>query len=179
MRIHSKKIIGIILVLLYSLSFMAGCGEKDTQVNTNINNIVISDAMLKSITNRGVVSITDDSPASIWWVPKAQKTTLNEVIAWLQQAKPYIGEIPYDQISGTFNANMAPSKLYIINLDKHEIILQPAFYLASIDGKSYQASYVTNVLKLSYDNQVSYIQSTKLFNWLKNDEWKAEFKITI
>lgn len=173
---HKKTIISGVFILIMSLSFMAGCGEKHSQEISSSKTDdagVISNTELESIANSGVVSLADDSPAGIWWIPKTQKNTLCEVLYWLQQAKPYEGEIPKDQSSGIFNANIEPSTLFITTSDKHMIAIKPAFYLTSNGRKS----FISEVLQLSNNKQKSYIQSSQLFNWLKNDEWKTEFEM--
>lgn len=137
---------------------------------------VMSTIELKSISNGGLVSITDDSAASIWWLPKSQKNTLYEVISWLQQAKPYKGKIPQSQNSVVSHGNIGPSVLYISTSDKHEITIHPAFYLVS-DGKSFEVKYITDVLQINNDGQKNYIQSNQLYSWLKNNKWKTEFEM--
>lgn len=98
------------------------------------------------------------------------------MVSWLQQAEQYKGEIPQDQISEIFHANIGPAKLYITTSDKRTITIQPAFYLASKDGKSFEKRYITDVLQLSNDKQKSYVQSGELFNWLKNNKWESEMR---
>lgn len=180
MRSHRNMIICGVFVLIMSLSFMTGCGEKHSQEidsSKTDDTQIISTSKLKSIENSGVISLADDSPASFYWVPKNQKTTLYEVTSWLQQAKPYKGKIPKSQNVGMFNGNIDPSILYIKTSDEHEITIQPAFYLAPSDGKSFVVHYINNVLQLNNDKQKIYIQSSELFNWLKNDKWKTEFEM--
>lgn len=180
MKSHRKMIICGVFILIMSLSLMAGCGEKHSQeidVSKTGDTGMISTAELKSIANSGVASLTDDSAASIWWVPKDKKTTLNEVTSWLQQAKPYKGKIPKSQNVGIFKGNIFPSKLYIKTSDEHEVTIQPAFYIAISNGKSSVVNYINNVLQLKNGNQKIYIQSSELFNWLKNDKWKTEFEM--
>ncbi len=173
---HRNMIICDVFILIICLSFMTGCVERSDS-SKMVETGVISTTELKSIEKSSIVSLTDDSPASIWWIPKVQETTLSEVISWLQQAKEYRGKIPQSQISGVFKANIGPSKLYIATSDKHEITIQPAFYSVANDGKGSEVCYVTDVLELSNDKQKVYIQSSELFNWLKNDKWKTEFEM--
>lgn len=52
------------------------------------------------------------------------------------------GKIPQSQISEVFNANIGPSVLYITTSDKHEISIQPVFYLVASDGKGSEVRYV-------------------------------------
>lgn len=159
---------------------MISCKEKHYE-EIHASNVsgtqVISNSEIKTIKNGGIISLTDDSPASLYWAPKNQKTTLYELTSWLQQAKLYEGEIPKSQDIGIFNANINPSILYIKTSDKHEITIQLAFYLVSNNRKSFEVRYIADVLQLNNDKQKIYIQSSNLFKWLRNDKWKTGFKI--
>ncbi|SMC19269.1 hypothetical protein SAMN02745134_00782 [Clostridium acidisoli DSM 12555] len=168
-----------IVTLIMSLNFMTSCGEKYSQqihASKTSATQVISNSKIKSIKNSGTISLVDDSPASLYWVPKNQRTTLYEVTSWLQQAKLYEGEIPKSQSIGIFNGNINPSILYIKTSNEHEITIQPAFYFVLNNGKSFEVRYVHDVLQLNNDKQKIYIQSSKLFKWLRNDKWKTEFE---
>lgn len=180
-----KTIICSIFIIIMALGFISGCDkiQSQSQKSTSLKSVqetggvgVISANDIKNIGNSGEVSLTDDTAASIWWVPKNQKDILYEVISWLQRAKPYKGSIPEDQISAVVHANIEPSKLYITTSDKHVITIQPVFYLASNDGK-YQVCYVAGILEFNNDKQKIYIQSNELFDWLKNNKWKTEFEM--
>lgn len=180
-----KKIIICGLLCLMSLVFITDGKSSQDQSQTTTSSgliqqmtgstIAMSESELKSIENIDTVSLSDDSPASVYWIPKDEKITINQITAWLQQAKPYKGEIPKDQINAIFNANIEPSTLYITTFDKHEIKIQPAWYLAVVQGIA-KAQCVTDVLEINKDKQKSYIQCSQLFNWLKNDKWHTEFE---
>lgn len=159
---------------------MISCKEKHCEEihASNVSDTqAISSSEIKTIKDSGTVSLADDSPASLYWVPKSQKTTLYKVTSWLRQAKLYEGEIPKSQDIGIFNANINPSILYIKTSDKHEITIQPAFYFVLNNKKSFEVRYIADVLQLKNDKQKIYIQSSNLFKWLRNDRWKTEFKI--
>jgi hypothetical protein len=97
---------------------------------------------------------------------------------WLEQAKLYSGEIPSSQTSSdtVFSANVGPSVLYINTSDQQTITIRPAFYLVA-DGKGYKKSYLSDVLIFNDGKQVIYIQSSQLYDWLKDDQWKSEFEM--
>lgn len=179
---HKKAVIYGVIILLISLSTTAYCEEKYNQkiaLSKLSGTKVISSIEIKNITLSGDIRIADDSPASGEWTPKIRKNTLNEIITWLQQAKQYKEKIPKSQIPPErFKANIEPSTLFITTSDKHVITIQPAFYLSLKKGvnSGVQVKYVTNILILKKDNQESYIQCTNLYDWLKNDKWKTEFK---
>jgi hypothetical protein len=137
------------------------------------NTGVLSNMELINIANGSVVRLADDTCRSMWWEPKTQITTLYKVTYWLHQAKSYKGKVPLSQYNGAFHKeNIGPSILYISTWDKHKISIQPSFFLDS-DGN---VRFVTDVLQLNNDGHISYIQSSQLYNWLKNDKWKTQFE---
>lgn len=66
---------------------------------------VISNTELKSIATGGTFSLTDDSHASLFWVPRNHKTTLIEITSWLHDATIYKGKIPKSQNVALFKIN--------------------------------------------------------------------------
>lgn len=184
MASNRKTIIYCVLIFIISLTFIVGYVAKHTKdiassklvQHVTGNTGVIYTMELKSIESHGMVSVSDDSPASLVWVPKTQKTTLNEIISWLHDATIYKGKIPKSQNIALFKANVGPSILHISSSDKDNITVQPAFYLASNNDLDIQ--YITDVLQLNNDGAKSYIKSEKLYNWLKNDKWKIKFEMT-
>lgn len=173
------KIYCCIFILIILLSFMISCEEKhceEIHASDVSDTQVISNSEIKTIKYSGTISLADDSPPSIYWVPKDPKTTLYEVTSWLHQAKLYKGDIPKSQNIGIFNGNINPSILYIKTSNEHEITIQPAFYFVLNNEKSFEVRYIDNILQLKNDKQKIYIQSSKLFKWLRNDKWEMEFK---
>jgi hypothetical protein len=124
------------------------------------------------------ILITDDFPASTIWKPISLGTTLSEVLSWLKGALVYQGNLPTSSDSAknaVFHANIWPSALYIYTSDNRTISIQPYMYLKSVDG-NLQKSDVENVLTLSEGDTRIYIQSSQLYDWLKNNRWQATFE---
>ena len=170
------------LLLILSFVFPACCEEKwsDNRSSASTssgkgNPSVILAAGLREIADRGKVTLMDDTPAAKCWTPKSNQATLVEITSWLQRATLYHGALPSPQTSSAvvFAANIAPSTL-LINTPDHKITIQPFFYLNS-EGKAYQKSYLPGVLILNDGGQKTYFQSGRLYDWLKNDQWKNEF----
>jgi hypothetical protein len=140
--------------------------------------LALTDSELKTIETGGKVSITSEGPCQICQTPKYNKPVLSKVTTWLQQAKPYIGRIPKSDCPRVlFGGYIGPATMHITMPDKREITIKPAYYTIpemTEHGKMYANHYVANVLELDYDQQRSYIQSSQLYNWLKNGKWKTE-----
>lgn len=169
------------LILLVFLSLMSGCAAKSsikkdsgakTAQQVSSNAPALSPEMLKDIESGEIANLADDGACSKIWTPENQESTLSKITSWLQRSATYTGQVPTPQKKLVFNANIAPSIIFIKTLNKRTVSVQPAFY-ADADNK---ICYVKNVLQLNFDGKKSYIESEQLYNWLKNDEWKAEFK---
>lgn len=174
-------------------------GNSSTQKNVTKNN----DTTNYSTTNKDTptfnlptsiktVAITDDTPASFWWVPNNQNSVLSQVSSWLNTAIPYAEEIPQSQNVGPSNGYVGPSRLYITTSDKKDISIYPAYYegdngktdnatyevngvITKTEIPEYQTQCVQDVLVFDNGENITYLKSEPLYNWLKNDEWKSEF----
>ncbi|MHB8126956.1 MAG: hypothetical protein ACYDEJ_15220 [Desulfitobacteriaceae bacterium] len=60
------------------------------------------------------VSVSDDSPAAVYWNPKDQKAVYTQVSAWLKTAVPYTEKLPQAEDVGAFHANIRLSVLHIV-----------------------------------------------------------------
>lgn len=171
----SKQMIRILLSILFVLFLISVFVL--IFAKHNLNQAIFTNG-LRSISNGGVIRLADDSYASICWIPKSQNSTLSKITLLLKQAKLYNGKIPSSHTSSdvVFNAYIGPSTLYINTSDKHKITIQPVFYILS-DRTRCRIDYLSGVLKFIDDKQIIYIQSSQLYDWLKNNKWKLEFKI--
>lgn len=136
------------------------------------------------------ISISDDSRAGIFWIPHSQKAVSSQVISWLKKAIPYTRKVPQSQDVGTSNANIGPAILHIMTSDKHEIMIYPAYYIEKseridtsisenkpeIVSPLFITQYVQDVIVFNNGGNISYLKSEELYNWLKEDHWKTEFK---
>lgn len=179
---HRKMIVFSILIIM-CLSLITGCEEKPNHGQKTIDSKLIQQqkkekeaytAELKSVKSSTKVTIANDKPCQILFVPKTQEAVISEVISWLQKAKLYKGEMPKSKNPGelAFNAYVGPSILEIYTSDNHKITILPAFYY----DKNGCPQYINNVLVFSYDKKVTYVESDELYDWLKNDKWTDEFK---
>lgn len=172
-----NPIILFISILLISFLFLSGC---DVGYVQNKNSVIPASEM-KKIVDEGKITVTGDSADMAIYYPKSEKAVLTNVSHWLESAKPYKGQIPKSQNAGTFNGYIGPSILYISTPDKHVITISPACYLASgpYYGKieSYVVKYKNNILLLNNNGQTGYIESSQLYDWLKNDIYITEFKL--
>lgn len=126
------------------------------------------------------VSISDDSPAAVFWNPKGQKAVYAEVSAWLKSVVPYTEKLPQSEDVGAFHANIGPSILHIVVSDQQQILVYPAWYTKK-DGENepYNARsvvhYLQDVIAVNNGGTISYYQSQPLYDWLKTGRWQDEF----
>lgn len=138
------------------------------------------------------ISISDNSPASIWWIPNDQKFVLSQIIAWLKQAEPYTEKIPQSP-EVVFQGNVGPAQITLTTSDKRLLVIYPAYYIeksekthtsistdehgvvTKTENPEFQVQYVQDVLVFDNGGDRSYLKSEELYNWLKSNQWKTEF----
>jgi len=157
-----------------------------SSIMPNINSVPTSNQQTSYILPASIrsISISDDSPAGIYWSPNSQNSVLSQVSSWLKTSKPYAAAIPATEAVDAFvHHNIGPSVLHITGSDGFQTLLYPAWY-TQINGQEVDAQsigkyihYVQDVVVLieARTNKVNYLESVALYNWLKNEEWKTEF----
>lgn len=149
--------------------------------STPASGSVPSAAEWQSALKGASLTLGSDGAAIILMAPKNAQKTLAKVSVWLQASRPYTGDVPQTTDDVIFNGNIGPASLSIDTAQKQTLTLQPAWYIVPSDKpvggyETYETRYVTNVLQLKKDNQTSYLTCKPLYDWLKNDTWKTEFK---
>lgn len=135
----------------------------------------ISAAELTGIAKSGTASIADDSYCQSGWIPKNQKAVLTKITSWLRQAELYNGKIPKSTGSGAFAAYVGPSVL-TLTAGKQTVTIKPAYAINFRADGHYSINYTAGVLSFTDNIKTIYIKSGGLYDWLKNDKWKSEFK---
>lgn len=180
MESHKKVMaFGALIVILFC--FMTGCGQKPS------NSQAMTAAELKDIMSNGNIGIGLNLGSKAY-VPKNQKAALSKVVTWLKQAEPYKEEIPKPTYGLTtsspsqehpmvamsiFSSDnpmyVSPSAYYII----------PATYIKNTKGY-YRRCFIKNVIVLYrfVDGPPKYIKSRQLYNYLKSNKWKKDFKLS-
>ncbi|MDQ7094623.1 hypothetical protein REC12_13585 [Desulfosporosinus sp. PR] len=142
------------------------------------------------------IVIQGDSAAGIGWTPYHPKNALGQVASWLNQATFYAGKVPQSQEVIHHVTNIGPARLQLYVSGKHLITIYPAYYIAkikktgmaiifldkygkaiSISDPGYRVQYVQNVIVFNDAGEITYLKSKELYNWLKTDQWKREFKV--
>ena len=130
------------------------------------------------------ISISDDSPAGSYWSPNSQNAVLSQVSSWLKTAKQYTATIPASEaVDDIVHHNIGPAAMHVTGSEQFETLIYPAWYV-KIDGQEVDGGSITHNIHYIQDvvviieartNNISYLESEPLYNWLKNEEWKAEF----
>lgn len=168
MNSHRKIIIFGTLAAMF-LCFISGCGEKSG------NSQVISAVELKEFMDNGKIAVADGSIQNYKRAPKNQKTALSRTLNWLKQAKPYKGETPIPW-SGETSGYSGPAQLDIYTPDKDIYIKISPAVSYEVKGIVFKGHFVKNVIWFNNGGQISYIESRQLYNYLKNNRWKRDFK---
>lgn len=176
MKNHRKIIIFSIAIT----AFICLCLSRRVTLSKPAQNVTVKAASLytdelKNINKNDRIIIYDDKPCQTGWIPEKEDVTLSKIVLWLNKAKLYNGKIPESK-NAIFHAYVGPSILNIYTTNKHKIIIKPAYYIDRDKRNTYSMHYVNGILEFDFDKQKLYIQSSILYDWLKNDRWKAEFK---
>lgn len=137
--------------------------------------MAIQTAMFNLQTSIQSISISDDSFPGTWWITNNQNAVLLQVSSWLNKAIPYAEEILQSQELRQHAGNIGPARLYLMTLDKKEITIYPAFYVYIKNG-TIKVQYVQDVIVFNNAGNITYLKSKELYNWLKTDQWKTEFR---
>ncbi|KNY27177.1 hypothetical protein [Pseudobacteroides cellulosolvens] len=149
------------------------------QKQTSLDNETIN-LLIKTLKNPSLVksiNIADDSPPAHAWVPENYERQIeiaSKLVTYLEHATMYTSEIPKSQEGLIFAANIGPSQLCVLDTNKSSIIVSPAYYV-TVQNNSINVKYIDDVVDVSSNNKHVYIKANKLYNWLKNNEWKIDY----
>ncbi|MDP4181338.1 MAG: hypothetical protein Q8942_09625 [Bacillota bacterium] len=175
------KRVSIVIILVLSLGIggyfvFSSVYQKQTRLDNETTNLLIktlkNPSLLKSI------NIADASHAANVWVPESsdeQKNIASKLVTYLDHASIYTSEIPKSNELITFGGNIGPSQLIVLNTNKSSIGICPAYYIIT-KNNSYSVKYIDGVVDVTNGNKHVYVKTDKLYNWLKNDEWKTDYK---
>lgn len=113
----------------------------------------------------------------IAWVTQNPKNVSSQVLSWLDNAIPYVGNIPPSFSNFEPQGGVGSARLNIVTINHNVITIYPTYYLVKIRSGSAQTRYVPDVLTYQEGNRTVYLTSPQLYNWLKNSQWKTEFSM--
>lgn len=122
-------------------------------------------------------TIANDSPGQSWNFPNDPATVIKNVHKWLSTATLTTVQLPKTNQNLRFMDYIGPSELYFTNQNGDRIVVAPAFYIAH-GNHGYYPSLIKNVITYKDGNDVYYLKSPKLFEWLGNDKnWESQFRV--
>lgn len=125
------------------------------------------------------VSLTSDSAGMVWMVPDNSAKITEQVINWLEKSKPVSVKLPKLKTNKEWISHgyTGPAILYLNLKNKSTVTISPAYYLwTSSNRKSLEYHYLENIIKYKFNGTTLYFNSPLLYEWLKNDDWKSQFK---
>ena len=135
-------------------------------------------ATFSPITSIQSLMIDSGGAVSIEYVPKTSETTsvTQQVLSWLKSATTTTMNLSPSTPGLRFEGYVGPSRLFITAADKSQIKIYPAYTITAVgkQGK-YQVNYEPNVVAYVAGNETTYLNAPKLYTWLKNNQWQAEF----
>lgn len=181
-RVFLRGLAGLVILTL------AGCGNattggEPTNAPHGLYGIPLSEPTHPlSIPKIKLLTIQDDSKAAKIWTPINLQQSKSIIISLLTGATPsivHMQNLPVVQ----FNANVAPSMLRIIGTNGQKLSIYPAYYIAKGGVRQngnlmYTAKYIQDTIAVRQSGHVIYLKDGKMYNWLKNDRWKANFELS-
>jgi len=110
-------------------------------------------------------------------VPIDLNSTKTQVLNWLKIAEPLSVQLPQSKSKKqwTTSAYTGPSTLYLHLKDKENITIAPAYYIW-VTNSGFTYHYLDGVIAYENGNKKAYFKDPALYQWLKDDQWKPQFK---
>lgn len=171
-----RKLTGVIMALITLLT-VNGCSSRNT---TTSPVVTPAQQTVKIPTANDVQSITiaDDFAGSAYWSPDDKFKITTKVIDWLKTSKPVSVQIPHIALPSTQSSGgySGPSRLILHSINRGTITIYPVFYSTKKGGGDYTIQYVDSIIEYDSGDNVYYFDSPNIYKWLKDDQWKQEFK---
>lgn len=183
MRLFTKMLLcGMLASMLAAAA--SGCESqpvRTTQPQTQTSSALappFPDTNWQTTLSGASLRLESDGPCIGLMAPLDSSVTLDKLSAWLKESKPYAGKVPQSTFKGVFMANIGPARLDIQTARKTSVSFQPAWYIisATSGASTFQVRYLSDVLRVEQDGRTGYLTCAPLFNWLKTDKWRAEFR---
>lgn len=165
---------------------LTGCsGDKQTnKVSTSTPQPVVKQIKeeVKIPKNNDIESIEmlSDSASQNIMFPNKLNTTKEQVVQRLKAAEPVSVKFPKVNKKSNLSSSgySGPATLYLKLAHKEIIKISPAHYFWEKYPYIHQwgYSYINDIIEYQDGNKTAFFKSSSLYDWLKNDEWKSQFK---
>jgi hypothetical protein len=175
-----SKLRNIVLALsVTSLILLVGCGQNSNSVPQAVIQQTQSQVQIPTARDIQSLSIASDGAGSVYMSPNNPASTIAQVLDWLKTAKPVSVQFPKLKITqqGSSGGYTGPSRLFLSLKDKENITITPSFYVWSNSSGGYDYHYLNGIIQYQTGNQTVYFNAPQLFKWLKDDQWKTNFKL--
>ena len=165
---------------LYALSLflLSGCGQQANKIPNATVMRISSTLQLPKETDIKSLSIASDGAVSLWMVPKNPDLTTQQILKWLNSAEPVSVKILYSNVTKPVitSVYIGPSILYIHLRNNESVKISPACYIWETNTSLNH--YLNGIISYQIQNhKIYYFKNPALYQWLKKDQWKPQFKI--
>ena len=160
-----------------SLFLLSGCGQ---QANAIPNAIIIqssSTLQLPKAADIKSMNIANDGAVSLWMVPQNPNTTIHQILKWLKSAEPVSVQLPHSNWTKSWitSGYTGPSIIYIHLKNNELVTISPAYYIWETNNSLNH--YLNGIISYNIQNhKIYYFKAPLLYQWLKEDQWKPQFK---
>lgn len=185
-----KRICCVVLIALTVL--LIGCSSRNdssenpgstaaasrisSSASVSISDIINSSAW-KSCNNQQSKIVMKSGSPGILSSPNNKKAIYEQINSFLAKSVVYTKSVPKDNITHPFveaAGYLGPPELTVSD-QEHKIIINPAWYIDAPNADRLVVHQVPNILAVSIDGRVLYLQSTSFYNWMYNEDWKSSF----
>lgn len=110
--------------------------------------------------------------------PKDTHATFEQINSFLAKSAVYTKAVPKDNIPSSFieaAGYLGPPELTISD-QEHKAVINPAWYIDTPSAGRFAVHQVPNILEVSLDGKVIYLQSSSFYIWMYNEEWQPSFR---
>lgn len=152
-------------------------GSINSSASMPISDIVDS-SIWKGFANKQGKIVMKSGLPGILSSPKDMNATYKQINSFLAKSVVYTKAVQKNNITHPFKEHagyMGPPVLTISD-KKHKIVINPAWYIDTPDAGRFTVHQVPNILKVSIDGKVLYLQSSSFYNWMYNKGWQSSFQ---
>jgi hypothetical protein len=160
-----------------SQSSTTAADSKNASISMSISDIVNS-SIWKSLGNAQSKIVMMSGLPGILNSPKDTNATYEQINSLLAQSVVYTKAVPKDNITHPFteSAGYLGPPVLTISDKQHKIVINPAWYIDTPDAGRFAVHQVPNILEVSIDGKILYLQSSSFYNWMYNKEWQSSFQ---
>ena len=160
-----------------SLFLLSGCGQQANAIPSATIMRSSSTLQLPKAADIKSMNIASDGAVSLWMVPQNPSTAIHQILKWLKSAEPISVQLPHSNVTKSWiTSGYTGSSIIYIHLKNNELVtIFPAYYIWVTNSSFYH--YLNGIISYQIgNNKIYYFKAPSLYQWLREDQWKPQFK---